>query len=118
MSEISVEVEETPVVVEVNEGGQNLVEIEIANAGPQGIPGPAGDQGPQGPPGEAGYGGYVHAQGVPASVWTIAHDLAGYPNVTVLDSAGTVVEGDIAYPDSTTVVLTFAAAFSGTAYLS
>jgi hypothetical protein len=41
-----------------------------------------------------------------------------YPNITVIDSAGRVVEGEIAYPDANTVVLTFSAAFSGEAYAS
>jgi hypothetical protein len=40
------------------------------------------------------------------------------PNITVVDTAGTVVEGSYNYPNSNTVVLTFIGAFSGRAYLS
>lgn len=62
---------------------------------------------------------YRHDQGVPASVWTIAHNLGFNPSVTVINSAGDVVEGDIDYPDDDTVVLTFSGGgFGGSAYLS
>ena len=62
--------------------------------------------------------GHEHIQEVAASVWTIEHGLGFVPNITVVDSAGTVVEGSYDYPDSNTVVLTFIGAFSGRAYLS
>lgn len=62
--------------------------------------------------------GYEHIQENPAAVWTIEHGLGFVPNITVVDSAGTVVEGSYDYPDSNTVVLTFIGAFSGRAYLS
>jgi hypothetical protein len=62
--------------------------------------------------------GHEHIQEVAASVWTIQHGLGFIPNITVVDSAGTVVEGSYDYPDSGTVILTFIGAFSGRAYLS
>ena len=62
--------------------------------------------------------GYVHIQSVPASVWNITHGLGFTPNITVVDTAGTVVEGSYNYPNSSTVVLSFVGAFSGRAYLS
>lgn len=61
---------------------------------------------------------YSHTQGTANATWTINHNLDFYPNVTVLDSAGTIVEGEIAYTSRNQVVLTFSAAFSGKAYLS
>jgi hypothetical protein len=61
---------------------------------------------------------YAHTQSVSSATWTINHNLDFYPNVTVLDSAGTIVEGEIAYTTRNQVVLTFAASFSGKAYLS
>lgn len=61
---------------------------------------------------------YSHTQGTASATWTITHNLDFYPNVTVLDSAGTIVEGEIAYTSRNQVVLTFSAAFSGKAYLS
>ena len=62
--------------------------------------------------------GYVHIQSVPSSVWNVTHGLGFTPNITVVDTAGTVVEGSYNYPNSSTVVLTFIGAFSGRAYLS
>lgn len=62
--------------------------------------------------------GHEHIQEVASATWTIEHGLGFVPNITVVDSAGTVVEGSYDYPDSNTVVLTFVGAFSGRAYLS
>jgi len=62
--------------------------------------------------------GYVHTQSVPASTWTITHGLGFTPNVTVVDSGGTVVEGSYNYPNNNSVILTFTGSFSGKAYLS
>jgi hypothetical protein len=62
--------------------------------------------------------GYVHIQSVPSAVWNVTHGLGFTPNITVVDTAGTVVEGSYNYPNSNTVVLTFIGAFSGRAYLS
>jgi hypothetical protein len=62
--------------------------------------------------------GYVHIQEVASTTWTINHGLGFIPNITVVDTAGTVVEGSYNYPDLSTVVLTFVGGFSGRAYLS
>jgi hypothetical protein len=62
--------------------------------------------------------GYVHIQEVASVTWNITHGLGFTPNITVVDTAGTVVEGSYNYPNSNTVVLTFIGAFSGRAYLS
>lgn len=61
---------------------------------------------------------YIHNQGVASDVWTVAHNLGKYPSVTVVDSAGTVVIGDVAYLDSDNIEISFCGAFSGTAYLN
>jgi hypothetical protein len=61
---------------------------------------------------------YHHVQSVSSTTWSITHNLNFYPNVTVVDSAGTVLEGDIEYLTANSVRLTFSAAFSGNAYLS
>jgi hypothetical protein len=76
--------------------------------------------GPQGPAGTLDYGqlGYVHLQNSASTTWSITHGLGFIPNITVVDSGGTVVEGSYNYPDANTVVLTFSSAFSGKAYLS
>lgn len=69
-------------------------------------------------PSTSGGVAYRHAQGISSAVWNIKHNLGFYPNVTVEDSAGTIVEGEIEYVDVNNVRLTFSAAFSGYAYLS
>lgn len=81
---------------------------------------PRGEQGPQGIPGEVQFAdlSYVHTQNTPSTTWTINHGLQFVPNITVVDSAGTVVEGSYDYPNANTVVLSFSGAFSGKAYLS
>ena len=61
---------------------------------------------------------YAHTQGTASATWTIVHNLDFFPNVTVVDSGGTIVEGEIAYTNRNQVVLTFSASFSGKAYLS
>ena len=60
---------------------------------------------------------FAYIQAMPSAFWTIVHGLGTFPSVTVTDSAGTVVEGDIFFQDSNTVTVTFAAAFAGSAYL-
>ncbi len=52
------------------------------------------------------------------SVWTITHNLGRYPSVTVIDSSGAEVEGDVVYVDGNLLTATFTAPFSGEAYLN
>lgn len=61
---------------------------------------------------------YVHNQIIAASVWNINHMLGKFPSVTIVDSAGSVVLGDIDYADNNNVTLSFTGAFSGKAYLN
>lgn len=61
---------------------------------------------------------YVHSQVAPASDVTINHNLDKFPSVTVIDSAGDVVVGDVQYVDSDNVRLQFSGAMSFTAYLN
>lgn len=62
--------------------------------------------------------GYVHEQLPPETTWNIQHHLEKFPSVTIVDSGGNVVIGDIRYVSENEVQLTFSAAFSGKAYLS
>lgn len=61
---------------------------------------------------------HVHTQGTPSTTWTITHSLGGYPSVAVVDSAKTVVFGEVTYLSTTQVVVNFSSAFSGYAYLT
>ena len=117
MSEVHVS--DQPNQVRVNPRDMNRVDVleqpvyvEVSMGGPQG---PTGTVDTTTVPALVSY---VHTQGAAASTWTVVHNLNFHPNVTVITSGGTVVEGDIAYPTSNTVVLTFTSSFSGVAYLS
>jgi hypothetical protein len=61
---------------------------------------------------------YVFYQDVAASVWNVNHTLNRYPSVDVVDSAGNLVEGDVQYISPSFLTVTFAATFSGAAYLN
>ena len=89
--------------------------VEVAEQGPAGPPGADGAVGPPGPPGGASY---THNQMVPAADWTITHNLARFPSVTVIDSAGSTVVGDVEYLSNNAIAVHFTAAFGGTAYLN
>ncbi len=60
----------------------------------------------------------VHTQASVSAQWVITHDLGGRPAVTIVDSAGTVVVGDVSYNSNTQVTISFTAPFSGYAYLT
>jgi hypothetical protein len=61
---------------------------------------------------------YNHTQGTASATWAIVHNLGWYPNVTVQDSSGSIVEGEINYTSSNTLTVSFTGAFRGNAYLS
>lgn len=61
---------------------------------------------------------YTHVQTVAESTWTITHNLGKNPSVEVVDSAGTVVIGDVNHIDKNTVKIKFNAQFKGKAYLN
>jgi hypothetical protein len=61
---------------------------------------------------------YTFTQLTPATVWTIAHNLGKRPSVSVTDSGGTEVYGDVNYVDANNLTITFSAAFGGVAYLN
>ncbi len=58
---------------------------------------------------------YTHTQNTVDTVWNIAHNLNKQPAVSVIDSAGTTVNGNIKHTDNNNVIITFNAAFSGKA---
>ena len=61
---------------------------------------------------------YEYEQATPRTVWHVNHGLGKYPSVTVVDSSGNAVIGDIVYIDQNNLTLTFEGAFSGKAYLN
>lgn len=61
---------------------------------------------------------YVFNQPVVSSTWNITHSLGGRPSVTIVDSAGTTVIGEVVYNSDTSITVLFSAPFSGQAYLT
>jgi hypothetical protein len=61
---------------------------------------------------------FAYTQQTASNTWTINHNLNFNPNVTVVDSAGTNVEGEVRYVNSNQLTISFQSAFSGYAYLS
>jgi len=61
---------------------------------------------------------HVHTQALPATSWTVTHTLGGKPSVMVVDSADTVVVGDVTYVSNTELRIDFTAPFAGYAYLT
>lgn len=53
-----------------------------------------------------------------SATWTVTHNLGKFPSVTVVDSANTVVVGNVDYTNSLQLIITFNAAFSGCVYLN
>src|SRR5436190_402112 len=70
--------------------------------GPAGAPGAPGPQGPQGVPGGGTGSGdlfYRWDQVSPATIWHVNHGMGKFPTVTVVDSAGHEVRGEVTYID-------------------
>ena len=61
---------------------------------------------------------YVHEQSPASDTWVINHNLKKYPSVTIVDSAGRVVIGEVQYIDNALIICSFSAPFSGIAYLN
>ena len=78
-------------------------------------PNPGGGGGGGGPSGPVSY---VYNQSVVSANWTVTHNLGWYPNVTVIDSAGSTVEGDITQVSVNQLTIHFTGSFTGVAYLS
>ena len=60
---------------------------------------------------------FYYVQSTPSSIWTVTHGLGKEGiSVTVIDSSGRVVVGDVRVLDSNSVMLEFSSPFSGKAY--
>lgn len=61
---------------------------------------------------------FTYTQNTASATWVIEHNLNTFPSVTVVDSAGSVVIGEVKYNNANQVTIVFNAAFSGKAYLN
>lgn len=59
---------------------------------------------------------YRHVQGSSSADWHVVHNLDKRVSVTVVDSGGTKVEGDVIYLNDNEVRILFNAPFSGEAF--
>ena len=60
----------------------------------------------------------THSQINPSATWDIVHNMNRYPAVSIVDSAGSIVIGDVEHLSASALRVTFFSGFSGTAYLS
>jgi hypothetical protein len=63
-------------------------------------------------------GSYAHTQSVSSATWTITHNLGYRPAVSVVDSGGNHVVGDVNYISTNSLTISFSSPFGGSAYLS
>jgi hypothetical protein len=61
---------------------------------------------------------FIYSQLSASKEWNINHNLNKYPSVTVTDSSGNIVIGDITYIDKNNLIINFSSEFSGKAYLN
>ena len=114
---IVVDITARPATLVSDAGGYDVV--VITSSGPAG-PSGEGSPGPQGEPGVQGIAGgsFTYDQFVPSDTWTITHGLPYTPNAIVVDTAGSVLYGDIERLSASQIQLVFSVPISGTAYLS
>ena len=61
---------------------------------------------------------YEYTQSTASDTWIINHNLNKYPSITVVDSGGNQVYGDVKYLNKNTVELKYSYPFSGTAFFN
>lgn len=61
---------------------------------------------------------FTFAQDLASTSWSVVHNLGKFPSVTIIDSSGNVVFGDVNHTSDNALTISFATAFSGTAYLN
>lgn len=93
-------------------------------SGVQGVSGIQGASGAQGSPGIQGPKGLdgltfrlTYTQGVALSVWEVSHTYSYRPDVSTYDNAGNEMYGDVTYPLSSVVRVTFGFPLTGTLLL-
>ncbi|MBW6491864.1 MAG: hypothetical protein K0B15_11800 [Lentimicrobium sp.] len=56
---------------------------------------------------------FIFNQGIPSTQWNISHNLNKIPSVTIVDTSGNEIEGEIIHINNNNVTLNFSAAFAG-----
>lgn len=61
---------------------------------------------------------YVHDQQTASATWNVTHNLNKYPSVSIVDTAGDEVIGEVHFNNANSITITFTAAFSGKAFIN
>ena len=61
---------------------------------------------------------FPFVQTVASATWVVVHNLGKFPSVSVVDSSGHLVVGDVQHNSNNSLTIRFSAAFAGTAYLN
>lgn len=61
---------------------------------------------------------YIHNQILSSATWVITHNLNRFPSISIIDTGGNLVFGDVLYLSSDIIQVSFNGAFSGKAYLN
>lgn len=61
---------------------------------------------------------FIHDQIVSAEEWIIEHNLGKFPTITIVDTADSVVVGNVEYKSENVLRVRFTSEFSGKAYLN
>ena len=121
MSDISINVTTVDIEVTVSDAS---VDVDVQEQPIEIIV--MGGVGPQGPPGNDGRDGLdspiqpavIWDQQVASDLWVVIHSWPGFPSVTVVDTSGKIMIGDVKYINATRIEITFSVPVSGKAYLN
>lgn len=61
---------------------------------------------------------YVHTQTIATNTWIVSHPLNKYASITVVDSNGYIIGGDVHYDSLSQITVSFTSIFSGKAFLN
>ena len=61
---------------------------------------------------------FVYTQNVASNTWVVTHNLNKFPSVSVVDSANTLVNGQVEYNNINEVTISFRSAFTGKAFFN
>lgn len=61
---------------------------------------------------------FIYTQNTPSNEWIITHNLAKYPSVTITDTAGNEMQGEVHHIDINNLKINFSAGFAGKATLN
>ena len=105
------------------------IQVEIVATGPQGPPGDSADLSADSIietdekqfislADKLKLAGFIHDQIATSSTWVVNHTLDKFPSVSVVDTGGNLVMGDVEYISTSQLKIYFSYEFSGKAYLN